>query len=85
MTNKAVFSPKNLTDTCAHTDTHVNRYHASVINRSPAIHDIANVVAIESLQAKHRGGKLQKVSITVSSKFIKIQDVDKQVSINNSC
>ena len=31
------------------------------------------------LQAKNRGGKLQKVSITVSSKFIQIKDVVKQV------
>ena len=31
------------------------------------------------MQAKHRGGKLQKVSVTISSKFIKIQDIAKQV------
>ena len=33
------------------------------------------------MQAKHRGGKLQKVQMTVSSKFMKLVDVAQQVSV----
>ena len=31
-------------------------------------------------QAKSRGGKLQKVQMTVSSKVVKLEDIQKQVS-----
>jgi len=46
-----------------------------------SVHRLRYFVLYLLMQAKHRGGKLQKVQMTVSSKFMKLVDVSQQVSV----
>ena len=46
-----------------------------------SVHRLGYIVLYLLMQAKHRGGKLQKVEMTVSSKFMKLIDVLQQVSV----
>ena len=46
-----------------------------------SVHRLGYFVLYLLMQAKHRGGKLQKVEMTVSSKFMKLIDVSQQVSV----
>jgi len=46
-----------------------------------SVHRLGYFMLYLLMQAKHRGGKLQKVEMTVSSKFMKLVDVSQQVSV----